>query len=80
MCCAAIWSTVMPPYGSWLVRGVHAADSQVPGVIACTGGAIAGLFSSPLTMVSCFWNGCERLEDRRQLEVRALGRRRPLAP
>ncbi len=30
--------------------------SHVPGVIACVGPA-ACLFSSPLTMVICFWNG-----------------------
>jgi len=57
MCLAAIWSIVMPPYGSWLMRG-GTQESHVPGVIACTGAAMAGLFSSPEITVSCFWNGC----------------------
>ena len=45
-----------PPCGSWLASGVTQL-SHVPGLSACTGGAIAGLFSSPLTIVSCFLNG-----------------------
>src|SRR5580698_943982 len=32
-------------------------DSQVPGVIACTGAAIADLFSRPVIRVRCFWKG-----------------------
>ena len=32
-------------------------DSQVPGVIPCTGAAIADLFSMPLITVSWSWNG-----------------------
>ena len=55
-CAAAIWSTVTPPCGSWPSGGVTQL-SQVPGLSACTGGAIAPLFSSPLTIVNCFWNG-----------------------
>ena len=78
MCCAAIWSAVMPPYGSWLMRGLTLL-SQVPGVIACVGPA-ACLFSSPLTIVICFWNGFERLEQRRELEALALGRRASTCP
>ena len=39
MCDAAIWSIVMPAYGSCVARGVTQL-SQVPGLRACTGGAI----------------------------------------
>ena len=60
MCAAAIWSTVTPPCGSWVGRGVTQL-SHVPGLRACTGGAIAGLFSSPLTIVSCDLNGSSGL-------------------
>ena len=42
MCAAAIWSTVTPPNGSCPLRGVTQLN-QVPGLSACTGGAIAGL-------------------------------------
>ena len=42
------------------MRGVTQL-SQVPGLSACTGGAIAGLFSRPLTIVSCFLNGSNGL-------------------
>ena len=77
MCCAAIWSTVMPPCGSWLLRGcTH--DSQVPGTSACTGAALAGLVVEAADDGQLLLERLERLEDRRQLEVRALGRRRPL--
>ena len=55
MCCAAIWSAVTPPYGSWLMRGLT-PESHVPGVIACVG-PDACLFSRPLTIVSWLLNG-----------------------
>jgi hypothetical protein len=51
---------VTPPCGSWPSRG-NTPLSQVPGLSACTGGAIAPLFSSPLTTVNCFWNGANGL-------------------
>ena len=35
--------------------GTH--DSQVPGVMACTGAAMADLFSRPVMRVMCLWNG-----------------------
>src|SRR5262249_5560425 len=51
---------VTAPCGSWPGCGVTQL-SQVPGLSACTGGAIAPLFSSPLTTVNCFWNGASGL-------------------
>jgi hypothetical protein len=51
---------VTPPNGSCDSRG-GTQLSHVPGVSACTGGAIAALFSSPLTIVNCFRNGSSGL-------------------
>ncbi len=42
MCCAAIWSAVVPPCGSWLNAG-RVQESHVPGESACTGPTAAGL-------------------------------------
>ena len=39
---------------------------------------MAGLFSSPLTIVNCFWNGANGLRIGVSSKVVAVGRRRPL--
>ncbi len=56
MCWAAIWSTVTPPYGSCVGRGVTPL-SHVPGAVAWTDEPSAALLPSPLITVNCFLNG-----------------------
>ena len=50
----------------------------MPGLSACTGGAIVGLFSRPLTIVICFWNGASGLRIAGMLEAGPFSGRRPL--
>jgi hypothetical protein len=50
--------------------------NQVPGLSACTGGAMAPLFD-PLTIVNCFWNGANGLRIGVNSKF-ALGDGRPL--
>ena len=53
-------------------------DSQVPGVIACTGAAMAGLVFEAADDGQLFLERRQRRDDGRQVEVRALVLRRPL--